>query len=171
MPGSKKKSRKNSRRPVGTVMSAVPIVMKRVSVDPPTIKPTNQVTVNLMLTQTSAAGTYTLTGSVLKTLIDDQLYASTTAFARYTINSIRAWGQAGTGVAISIADEKYGITAADTGSYTFRPKVGLFFPPHIRTPTSTSSTDTVATFTLSPDAANFCVLTNVTIWTVSKVDF
>jgi hypothetical protein len=123
--------------------------------------------VSLQLTEVSASGILTITYDKIGSLISSQLFGGTTTFARYVVRSIGAWGAAGDGTAVSIVDEKYGITCVDTGSFAYRPKVGLHFPPSTRSINSTSSTGTFCTINTAPDEANVNALLKVEVWTVA----
>jgi hypothetical protein len=149
---------------------AIPYAMRRIARDPPTVKPTLSRTINILITDTSASGTYNLTYGNLGTRISSQLFAATTTFFRYTVNSVRVWGAAGES-AVSITDEFYGIASADTGSYSDRPKVGIAYPPVTRTVHSSASTGTIVTAGTTPDESNLTIMVNVTVWTVTQLDF
>jgi hypothetical protein len=148
--------------------SGVPMPMTGLPVDQPTVAGQMRRVVSLQLTETSAAGTLTVSFDTIAGLLSKQLFGGTTTFARYVIYSIAAWGAAGDGTALSIIDETYGITAVDTGSFAFRPKVGIFFPPSTRTVRSTSSTGSFCTISTAPDEANINALIKVEVWTLAE---
>jgi hypothetical protein len=151
--------------------TGVPIGLKRLPVDPPTIKGTMKRDINLVLTDTSAAGTASITYEKISTLIQKQLFAGTTAFARYVVTSIKVWGAPGDGTAIHLTDELYGIGCVDSGSYSARPKVGIEYPPSTRQVKSTSSTGTFCTIGTAVDASNYSAHIAVTVWTIPGFDF
>jgi hypothetical protein len=145
--------------------------MKNIRSDPPTVSMSMKRTINIQENSTSAAGTATLSAESLKTLIETQCFGGTTAFYRYVVNSITAWGQPGTPASISIEDSIYGIVSTDSGTYSARPAVGIFYPPSTRTVRSSSATGNIATLATAPDEAAFTVHYNITVWTVAKPDF
>jgi hypothetical protein len=145
--------------------------MKRIRSDPPTVSMSMKRTINIQQNSTSAAGTATLSAESLKSLIESQCFAGTTAFYRYVVNSITAWGQPGTPASISIEDSIYGIVSTDSGTYSARPAVGISFPPSTRSVRSSSATGNIATLATAPDEAAFTVHYNITVWTVASPDF
>jgi hypothetical protein len=145
------------------------MVIKRFPADPPTMNASLKKTMNVIYTATSAAGTLTLTYGTLASNVSTQCFGNTTAFFRYFINSIRAWGNAGSPAALSITEEISGITAVDSGSYSTRPHVGLAFPETLRPTKSSATTGTIATMTTAPDESDLYIVYNITVWTVATV--
>jgi hypothetical protein len=127
--------------------------------------------ISLVLTDTSAAGTFSITFERIATLIQKQLFAGTTTFARYVITSVKVWGAPGDGTAIHLTDELYGIGCVDSGSYSARPKVGIDYPPTTRPVKSTSSTGTQSVIGTAVDASNITAHIAVTVWTIPGFDF
>jgi hypothetical protein len=127
--------------------------------------------ISLVLTGTSAGGTASITYEVLGGLIDKQLFGGTTAFARYVVQSVKVWGAPGDGTAIHLTDELYGIGCVDSGSFSMRPKVGIYYPPSTRQVKSTSSTGTLCVIGTAVDASNYIALILVTVWTIPGFDF
>lgn len=150
--------------------TGVPIALRNLPPDPPTVRPTFKRTLNIFDTSTSSSASLTLSYDALKTLIENQCFGSTTTFARYVINSIRVWGSAGDISAISIEDSLYGIVSSDSGTYARRPVVGISFPPSTRVVKSTSATGNIATIATAPEASTVIVYFNITLWTVATMD-
>jgi hypothetical protein len=123
--------------------------------------------ITIFLTDASSAGAYKLQYPALTTAIRAQLFASATVFFRYVIVSVRAWGAPGDGTAISIVDSSYGISAADAGSFSSRPKVGIYYPPSTRSLHNSDTTGDVVSFASGQDEENIYIAVAITIWTVA----
>jgi hypothetical protein len=145
------------------------MVIKRFPSDPPTMNASLKKTMNVIYTTTSASGTQTLTYGTLASLISTQCFGNTTAFFRYFINSIRAWGNAGSPAALTLTDEVSGITAVDSGSYADRPHVGLAFPETLRPTKSSATTGDIGSMTTAPDESDLYIVYNITVWTVATI--
>ena len=151
--------------------TAVPIAIRNLPPDPPTISPTFKRTLNVMITETSAAGTLSISATNLTTVIQSQCLGGSTAFFRYVINNVKVWGGAGDGVAVTVLDELYGISSFDVGTYSRLPRVGLYFPPSTRQIKSKDSSDNLINVSTAPDAASVTILFNLTLWTIASADF
>jgi len=165
------RGRKRSRTTRTRELLPVPRAIKNLPNDMPSINPTFRRTLNILWTETSAAGTLTLSYATLLALIREQCFGNTTVALYYFINSIRGWGSAGDCHALSLTDAYYKTSSFDTGSYAFRPKVGLYFPSTVRALHFATTTGDVCTFNTTPDESNVSVLINVTVWTTASADF
>jgi hypothetical protein len=126
-------------------------------------------TMNIVYTTTSASGTQTLTYGTLASLVSALCFGSATTFFRYFINMITVWGAPGTPAAVTLTDEISGITATDTGSYSARPKAGLFYPPTLRPTKSSGTTGNLGSVETAPDEMDLWIVYNITVWTVATI--
>ena len=151
--------------------NSVPISIKNLPPDPPTVSASFKRRINILMTRTTAAGTFTITTATIKALVEAQCFAGTTAFFRYQINAIKVWGKAGDGSSISVEDNRFGILSADSGNYARQPATGLYFPPPSRITNSSATSSDLFYIYSAPDAANFTAIINLTLWTIAKLDF
>jgi len=121
------------RRRFSTNSSSVPEAIKNLPLDPPSVRSNMRRQIVLQGVQNADANTLSLSWTHLTTLIANQLFAGvTTVSATYQVIKIAAWGVAGPSGGLSVTDNFYNITSTDLGSYSQRPKVGLFFPSTTR---------------------------------------
>jgi len=169
--GSRGRRQNRSRTTRTREILPVPRAIKNLPNDMPSINPTFRRTVNILWTDTTAAGSISLTYTKLLALIREQCFGNTTLALYYFINSIRAWGPAGDSTSLSITDSSYKTSSFDTGSFAFRPKVGLYFPATVRPVHFATSTGDICLITTDPEESNVSVLINVTVWSAASPDF
>lgn len=155
----------------GGEMLPVPRAIRNLPNDMPNINPTFRRTVNLLDTRTSAAGVLVLTLANVVTHIRNQCYGGATPEIYFFVNSIRAWGSAGDNHSLAILDADWRTSSFDTGSYTYRPKVGIMYPPTCRPLRFGTSTGNLASFSTYPDESDISILINVTVWAAASSDF
>jgi hypothetical protein len=168
MPSRAKRGRKAP--PKAKPDSGVPIALKNLPSDPPTVSPSLKRDINIVLTKSAASGSLTLSFGDLSTAITAQCFGNTTAFYRYVIVSVKAWGAAGASSSLSLIDEVFGISSADSGTYSARPVVGLWQPPSTRSPRSKDVVGTYATIKTAPEDAEVTVHYNLILWSSASVD-
>lgn len=117
------------------------------------------------ITLSEGAGSYTY--GDLKTIIQSQIYASTTASFKYQIIKVAAWGSAGNS-RLSMTDTDSGQEISDVGSYSGRPSLCFLYPLAAQTVEDQDSTGNKVTFNSTDQTAIIELRIAVRVWAMAN---
>jgi len=170
MPNNNRQPRHATKARIGA-NNSVPQIVTNLPQDPPTLNVGRPKTLQVLETGVAASSQFILDYPKLVGLIRSQHFAGATAAFKFQLLQVSVWGSAGDARSLRVTESLFGVSGADTGSFSTRPKVGISYPPTARVLSDNDTTGNIATIGATPANSQFSVSYKMLVWTIPTYDF